>query len=305
MATSNKDLISKTYKKINRTFFNQPFIYDKLNVDYWTFESECRTPADSSYPNLLNDKVITRSDIANREQDLKLFIKIPASCSSSIVILEGDYRNFNDFIYYPVGLNPNGQPFTENVDDATKVRTVWQYKQNHSIINFNSKACLENSTLTPISKLQLLAFNTGESYPFADRLVEYLAGSAITSMEVIPDNLKRVQKVMSQNNHYFKIDGVWEDKMQKIIYDYIMSSGPVEAVKATEGTEGRAKLVDNRLGYHPSLGHTSKSSLYDVLGYVDKDAEKWYASWKLENNAAKVQASIQNVDIYNGLYDNL
>ena len=63
------------------------------------------------------------------------------------------------------------------------------------------------------------------------------------------------------------------------------------------------KLHDSRLGLHPGLGHTSKSYLYDVLGYVDKETEKWYASWKIENGNAKVKDSIQNVDIYNGLYD--
>lgn len=295
-----KDLINKTYKKINRTFFNQPFLYDKLNVSYWNFDSDCLIQEGNEYPNFLNEKIITRWDIINKEQDLKLFIKIPASCSSSIVILEGDYRNYNDFKYYPICLNPDGSVFNENTDDATKARTIWKYEQNHSVINFDDKAGIENSTFKPISKIQLLAFNTGESYPFADRLVEYLTGSTITSAETIPDNIKRVQKVMSQNQHYFKIEGIWEDKMQKIIYDYMMNSGPIETVKASDG---KIELIDNRRGYHPRLGYTSKSSLYDTLGYVDKEAEKWYASWTKENGKAKVLDTIQNVDIYNGLYD--
>ena len=161
------------------------------------------------------------------------------------------------------------------------------------------------SPFTPISKLQLLAFNTGESYPFADRLVEYLSNSAVTPIDEIPDNIKRAQKVMSNNQHNFKIDGLWEDKMQKIVYDYLISSGPIEAVKIGEDT----KLVDRRRGYHRRLGHTSKSTLYDVTGYVDKDAEKWYASWAVDDSKeqmrdkAQVTDSIQNVDIYNGMFD--
>ena len=104
---------------------------------------------------------------------------------------------------------------------------------------------------------------------------------------------------MNQNNHYFKIDGIWENKMQKIIYDYLVNAGPMEAVKVDDKTQ----LVDKRRGYHPRLGHTSKSALYDVLGYIDKDAEKWYASWTERDGKATVNDSIQNVDIYNGLYD--
>jgi hypothetical protein len=102
---------------------------------------------------------------------------------------------------------------------------------------------------------------------------------------------------MSQNKHYFNIEGLWENKMQRIIYDYIMNAGPIVVSKTTN------KLEDERHGYHRRLGHTSKSTLYDTIGYVDKDAEKWYASWKNENNEAKVLDSIQTVDIYNGLYD--
>jgi hypothetical protein len=36
---------------------------------------------------------------------------------------------------------------------------------------------------------------------------------------------------------------------------------------------------------------------------VDKDAEKWYAKWTIENNKAKINDTIQSVDIYDGLYD--
>jgi hypothetical protein len=95
---------------------------------------------------------------------------------------------------------------------------------------------------------------------------------------------------MTQNQHYFKIDGLWENKMQKIIYDYLINSGPIEIDK-----EG--KLKDTRQGYHRTLGHKSKSNLFDILGYVDKDAEKWYASWT-KANGIQIKNTIQNVDIY-------
>ena len=278
------NLIGQTYQKVSKAIFKQPFLFDKLNVKYWNFDYE----AENSKKMFIDSETITRWDIINREKDLKLFIKVPSSCKSSIVILEGNFKHFNNFKYIP----------TEN---STTKQEMWIYEQNHSIINFGSKKDIikiDNNAndFTPISKLQLLAFNTGESYPFADRLIEYLSGSAITSLDTIPDNIKRVQRVMQQNKQYFKIEGLWENKIQKIIYDYIINSGPIEV--STEG-----ELVDKYKGYHPRLGHTTKSTLYDTLGYIDRDAEKWYSSWKKENNKATVSDNIQNVDIYEGLFD--
>jgi hypothetical protein len=293
-----RKLMAKTYQKVHHTLFNKPFIYDKLNVKYWSADQDFSFDG-KGYPVFVTKENVTRWDIANREQDLKLFIKMPVSCKSSITVLEGNYIGFNDAKYAPVmrTVNRNGQG---------KKEAVWEYSQNHTIINFGDTSDrtaglnINDSSFTPISKLQLLAFNTGESYPFADRLIEYLCNSAITPIDEISDNIKRAQKVMADNNHHFKIDGVWEDKMQKIIYDYIINAGPIKTEKNSEST---TKLVDARYGLHPTLGHNAKSTVYDILGYVDRDAEKWYASWINENGSAAVHNSIQNVDIYDGLYD--
>lgn len=282
------DLFNRTYQKIPQTMFNQPFVYDKLSSNFWTLERELSKVSESTsnIRILENADSIIRYDLLNREQDLKLFIKIPATCKSSITVLEGDFSTYNDYRYTPCAKNlVNGQ------------LTKWEYQANSNIINFENKKNINNFEFKPISKLQLLAFNTGESYPFADRLIEYLSGSAITSIDGISDNIKRVQKVMSLNNHYFKIDGIWEKQMQKIAYDYMMNSGPIEYDSNSQ------MLVDRCRGVHPRVGHRSQSTLYDILGYIDKDVEKYYASWKAVNGQAKVSSTIQNVDIYNGLYD--
>jgi hypothetical protein len=319
--TSSKgaDLVKKTYKKIDTTLFSQPFLYDKLNVNYWSISSSGINIDDQGVLQLDSNKV-TRWDLAKCEQDLRLFIKVPTSCKSSIVILEGDFRHFNDFKYRVQTQENNNEK-------------IWKYEQNHCVLNFDEnvyklsnnkpdekvgKLDLNRVSFKPIGKLQLLAFNTGESYPFSDRLVEYLSNSAITPLDTIPDNIKRTQEVMKQNRHHFKIRGLWEEKMQRIIYDYLINAGPIdpaiistnpssygELIKNLADHKGTYKhtLVDQRKGYQPRLGHVSKSTLYDTLGYVDKEAEKWYASWKIENNTAKMRNNIQNIDIYDGLYD--
>jgi hypothetical protein len=272
-----QDLFLKTYEKINKTIFNQPFVYDKLDVKNWSFYKTDFNVDEKS--NLhINNKLVNRWDMANREKDLRLFIRVPVSCKSSIVILEGKFNDYNNFKYCP------------KQDVASE---SWEYKQNRTILNFEN-SYTHNEGFTPINKLQLLAFNTGESYPFADRLIEYLSNSAITPIDQIPDNIKRAQKVMEDNSYYFNTEGLWEDKMQKILYDYLLNPKPADVNKNNESDETRRNSK--------TTGYVRKSTLYDILGYVDRDAEKLYTSWTTKKGNL-VKNTIGNVDIYNDLYN--
>jgi hypothetical protein len=309
--TSNeaKDLMARTYVKNPKTLFNQPFIYDKLDIKYWDLANESAS---------LNDpNKFLRAELANKESGLKLFIKVHATNTSSIVVLADDYLNFNDAL-----LNGN-----------------WQYMANSTVANFETTKTDKESTLPdinsrefrPVSKLQLLALNTGVSYPFADRLVEYLVANVILPNDITSDNIKRLQKVMEDCGYSFQIDGIWEPKMQMILYDYLMNSGKFavateryEAGKPVYKTKKDRKgntiydkdgnpvyIVENqRTGNLKQVGQKMRSDFYDILGYVDKDAEKLYASWKVEVNekTKKPQVvaknTLENVDIYNNLYNN-
>lgn len=336
-----KDLIKKTYLKVPKALFSQPFIYDKLNVSYWNWEAEnTLVSAGSSTTSTLSstDKIL-RSEVAVRESELKLFIKIPATNTSSIAVLEGDYRNFNDSLY------------------TVSNKDGWKYFSNSTMANFETKKTYKHSTLPdinsrefkPISKLQLLALNTGISYPFADRLIEYLVANVILPNDATPDNIKRLQKVMEDCGYSFQIDGIWEPKMQMILYDYLMNSGKfVVSEKVAERTGKTVYQVKNQgqnserwaeqyvekqvnpddsteteetlIRHNPQKmiagnlrqrGQKMRSDFYDILGYVDKDAEKLYASWTVEevekNGKTKQQVvaknTLENVDIYSNLYN--
>lgn len=304
-----KDLLKRTYTWVPKALFNQPFIYDKLHVKYWNWKTE-NTIDDES--NNTENKIL-RSEVALRERELKLFIKIPATNTSSITILEGDYCNFNDALYK---FDSKG----------------WQYKTNFANINFETKKTYKQSTLPdinsrefrPISKLQLLALNTGISYPFADRLIEYLIMNVILPNDVTPDNIKRLQKVMEDYGYSFQINGIWEPKMQMILYDYLMNSGKFTAIpdidengvqKYDKNGEPKYKVKNGREGNLRQMGQKMRSDFYDILGYADKDAEKLYASWTTEKTSrldekgnpkyqATTKTTLENVDIYSNLYNN-
>ncbi len=294
-----KNLIKKTYLKVPKSLFGQPFIYDKLNVKYWNWLSENTVTSKTS--TLKNTSEFVRGEVAAREEELKLFIKVPISNTSSVVVLEGDYRNFNDTLY------------------TSSHGTGWQYLSNSTVSNFETTKTEKESTLPelnkrefkPISKLQLLALNTGISYPFADRLIEYLVANVIIPNDATPDNIKRLQKVMEECGYRFQIDGVWEPKMQMILYDYLMNSGKF-TIANTIDKNGKpiVKVKDERVGNLRQMGQRLRADFYDVLGYADKDAEKLYAVWTVKTNertnkpqiAAKT--TLENVDIYSKLYNN-
>jgi hypothetical protein len=153
-----------TYQCFSDLQFKAPVLYTKIQ-------------------NLTATVLDTNSDLCQYEDNLKLIIKLPANNNSSIVILEGDYTAYND--------NVSSVDAEGNIVKET----------NKTVINYQDlSACdfLADKLITP---LQLLRTNTGESYPFADRLVEYLSGNAITVNEPIADNITRAKTIIGANCH--------------------------------------------------------------------------------------------------------
>jgi len=210
-----ESLPSITYMKINRTQFNNQFLYTKLN----------------EITGLLSPE--NEMELAQSEDDLKLFIKLPANNISAVTVLEGNYLNWNNKSLYP------------------------KIKSNNFIVNFegpveNDKHIghQEDQYFRPITELQLLQVNSGTSYPIADRLIEYLTGQAITELDENADNIRRVQKVFTENKNTVKYSGFWESKIRHALYTYM----------------------------NANLKKDVKTASHDCLGYVDKDVEKYYKS---------------------------
>ena len=230
---STYDTIAEdTYKCFNSMLFNKPVLYDPT--------AGLKKYLDPRHP----------LEIAQHESDLKLFIKLPISNKSSIVILEGDYTEYtpSTIIKYSPAKD----------DDFIVVN-------NHTQVNFDGD--LDENIKHLVTPLQLLAQNTGISYPFADRLIEYLVGNAVTPVDDISDNIKRAKKVINAKTNALRDDeGVWEEIMQLILYNYASNN------------------------FNVRVNH-------DILGYVDKDTESY------SNGSVSQPETISNADIYDNWED--
>jgi len=243
------DIPSRTYKKYNLLKFTQPQLYTLLNMD--TLAAGSSSTKDTRER---NEKILKKY-----EDNLKMFIKLPVENNSSIVVLEGNYVSFNDYSY-------KQETTTNNGTIKNFVRT-----QNYSALN--GKAINKYTDLTFVTNLQLLRLNTNESYPFADRLIEYLVGNAITNQEQIEDNITRVQTVMRKKGILFDYDGLWEDKIRCYAYNFMQ--------------EGKYNTFANN---------------HDILGFIDKEVEQFY-SYDPDNDATTDNSiSISKVDIYPDIY---
>lgn len=152
-------------------------------------------------------------DYVQYERDLYMLIQLPASNKSSIVVLEGDYTSLNKEV-------------TLNFEYS-------DYFSNHNL----------NNVLK--SNLSLLQFNNKESYPFADRLIEYLLDNVITKDETLKKNITTVQDSLVGGfltDQYVR--GVWNEYTRARVYQRAMDSNKV------------TKL--------------------DLTGYVDKDTERLF-----------------------------
>lgn len=243
-----KPIYKRTYKRYNTMKFKSPVLYTLLDSDH------------------LAKTDITAMELAQVEKNLKMFIKIPVNNKSSITVLEGNYTKHNNNIYkIKFKLDDDGQKIVDTTGLPGSYLHSWDKITNKIVTNFANFG--PDDEFNPITPLQLLMLNTGASYPFADRLVEYLVGNVITELDTCEDNIKRVHKVMQGNGYYFDEYGLWENKMRPILYDYINNHKNTTEVN------------------------------HDILGYVDKDVEKYY-SCKIKTDDTITTYTISGVDIY-------
>ena len=192
------------------------------------------------------------------ERDLYLLIEVKLSNNSSIVVLEGDYTSLdkksilNKVAKNQINTELNYLNSQDSVTDEESRRLFKLEKQLNIISGINKYVfngayveSIADSDLNQfmLSDLSLLQFNNNISYPFADRLLEYLLLNVIDSHDDIAGNSKRIQEKLNIEDKPGVYKDVWSELLRKIVYDKYMSS--------------------------------DKTRKIDITGFIDKDAEKY------------------------------
>ena len=214
------NLIKETHKRVPGSVFNKPILYDKLTKS--------------------QDLVREYSDV---EETIKLIIKLPARCKSSVSVLEGDYTNTHEsaygFLTNKVMIQPSLDPLNQEV----------QY-------------CLN-------TKLSLTNINDNKQHPFADRLIEYLTNNAISPTSDVKNNIGRLQTMVfsgKDGDRHRTFKGwydIWDGNLNSQIY-HDLQQPAIPCISRTM-VQGEARERYNNYNYFDLN--------YDLLCFGDKVVE--------------------------------
>ena len=115
-----------------------------------------------------------------------MLIQLPFNINSSIVILEGDYTNSK----------------LKNVIDISSVSDMSGYELCDLLRN----------------DLSLLQLSDQQSYPYSDRLIEYLLFNVITDRDEFHHDIEDIQDKYSQYYKSSKLYGIWDNILRYKIY---------------------------------------------------------------------------------------
>ena len=180
------------------------------------------------------------------EKDLKLLIKLPKKSKTSITVLEGNY-----------------------LQNSEICGNVFVPEYNYQISNLSNTNTASSKGFNPPSKLSLLRCNDGTSYPFADRLVEYLLQNAITHLDTISGNIERVQDALYYNTIFKGHYGLWDLNVKYNIYKNCINRncGRNQTIIYSEDQV----QSDTKNNLFKNLRFIDLNE--DLLYYVDKDVE--------------------------------
>lgn len=255
VSSKSETLIKQTYAKYNNSQFNRPFLYTNL-MDL-AIEALVTNATNEDFKKHFDQRSFLAS-VASTLQDLHMFIKVSSNVDSSIVVLEGDYCNWNDF----------AASFPKTPDGK---RLPMHKNNNHTVIA--NESIFADIPLTLITPLQLLQLNTKVQMPFADRLLEYLLDQCVTG----GDNEVRENVLMAQRLAGLRYTG--KGVTRTITHEQSGTSIKVSpTVFKYDLYNGVWSEALRRIFYNYMSNQTDFSRTPDSLGYVDKDVENSFTA---------------------------
>ena len=170
-----------TIKEVKSARFNEPFYIDtKDEIDLVTLD---KTKANYYYSN---------------EYYLTLVLEVPKNLKTSIVVLEGKYKNCTLNGLAKINMDKSAVKYLDNVDFCDKI-----FKTNWS----------------------LLSRNDGYIYAYSNKLIEYLLENVITSEEPFWQTIQKVQGYLEELGVYSSqfTPGVWDNLIRLYAYMWYMN----------------------------------------------------------------------------------
>lgn len=249
----SNQLMKLTHTLIGNSRFSHPYTF-RVDVDD-TPQPKCNYERYTDY-----------------EENLRLLIKIPKTIKSTITIIEGDIltsKSYGDTIT---------SRLVYNEEEVIRLNNGEAYPDRVGEVMFKP----EYEDLMPNTNLSLLSLDDGVSYPFADRLVEYLLRNAINHTEKLQNNISRIQSIIYPKLGDFKgFYDIWNIDINYKIHDFI--NQPIKNNSAIVSKIDPNNISDKLVAYKDrnSDGElivdystfTMTDTYKDLLGYIDKDVE--------------------------------
>ena len=256
-----------TYKKYQRTCFQDPVIYETKS---WHQLYNVYTKMSGRFVSDVDEnEILTNPNydqaLGQFEKYLRLLIKVPKNNTSSLVVLEGDYRlTGDDTVKHSnavtwtnregIGATVNSKVVTGEWVRPKIIKSYYKQNENGELVYVDSEKEETQIDDSPVllSPLGLLQMSDGNSYAFSNRLIEYLLQNVINPLEEFGDNITRIQQYSKSYENNLKngsrftkpvTPGVWDEDLREYLFNLVRDT----------------KYLTTKV---------------DLTGYVDKDTER-------------------------------
>lgn len=274
--TATLKYIGVRYKQLTASTFSTSSLNRPFQLEVNTF--------------LKNANEDNEFDLYSKQKYLRLFIQVPKSNTSSVVVIEGDFSDRNKY-------KAQRYPFIPPNYNSVTLDYILQ------------------------SWPELFQINDQITYAYSEKLIEYLLENVITERDVVPDDIKRIQdqiKYFIENEELPSLSinpftgDLIDDAPNNLFTSFYLEKDPTTGLPTQLAPTNSNRLYDmlfslaedkinlegelqssNYVEEEPDVWNNkirfiiyylymnnAVTSKLDILGFVDKDVEKFLNSIK-------------------------